>query len=400
MRSAVPERMGNPASSPLAFRVPQVRRGAFARVGVALASVVLAGCGVFGTPKKPPEPLPAASGAVRITPLWRVSLGNASGIGFAPVAIGDAVWAASADGTVARIDLDSGRPSWRVSVGKPITAGVGTDGTTTVVAARDGTLIALDTEGRTRWTATVGSEMVTPPAVADGAVVLRTTDNRVLAFEADTGRRRWAFQRQNPPLVLRHSGGIAMVPGFAFVGMPGGRIVALSLANGAPRWDIALAQPRGATELERIADVVGSPLVIGREVCAVAYQGRVGCIDAAAGTLAWSREFSSPVGLDIDSRGVVTPDANDVVHAFERGGAPAWQQKSFARRRLSAPLIVSGGVVMGDLEGNVLVLARASGALAALGRTDGKPIVAPPTAVGSTVVVQTSAGALFAFRVE
>lgn len=364
------------------------------------AGVALAGCSLFGgASKQPPAPLPAAaSGGPRIVQNWSMSLGGASGIGFAPVAIGDAVWAATRDGTVAKVSIDTGRPVWRVQIGKPLTAGVGTDGSTSVVAARDGALIALDEQGRTRWTVQLGGEVVTPPAVADGVVLLRTTDNRVIAYEAETGRRRWAYSRQNPPLVLRHSGGVAMLPGAAFVGMPGGRVIALALQNGAPRWDVPLSQPRGTTELERIADVVGSPLVIGRELCAATYQGRIGCLDLASGAPVWLRDFSSAVGLDVDARGVIAPDADDVVQAFDRGGAPQWQNRAFARRRLSAPLIVGSAVALGDVEGNVLWLSRADGTLQAVTRTDGKPIVAPPTAVGDTLVVQTSGGSLHAFR--
>ena len=40
-----------------------------------------------------------------------------------------------------------------------------------------------------------------------------------------------------------------------------------------------MALPRGATELERVADVMGNPVVDERQVCAVAYQGRVACFD-------------------------------------------------------------------------------------------------------------------------
>jgi outer membrane protein assembly factor BamB len=360
----------------------------------------IAGCSVFGSSRKPPDPLPAATGALRPVALWNVAVGPDSGVGFAPVALGDAVFAAASDGTVVRVDLGSGRPSWRTAVGKPLTAGVGTDGMTTVVAARDGTVVALDAEGKVKWTTAVGAEVVTPPAVADGLVVLRTTDNRVVALEADGGKRRWSYQRQNPPLVLRHSGGIAMVPGAAFVGMPGGRLVALATATGAPRWEAPLSQPRGTTELERIADVVGSPLLIGRELCAVTYQGRLGCLDAASGRPVWTREFSSAVGLDIDARGVVAPDENDTLHGFDRLGEPIWKTTGFAGRRLSAPLIVGSAVAIGDFEGNLLWFSRDDGRLAAVSRTDGKRIVAPAAAVGGTLVVQTAGGTLHAFRIE
>lgn len=379
---------------------PEVAVSVRARTALALVvGLVLGGCALFGRSKEPPAPLPApAAGGPRVASVWSLSLGRQSGIGFAPVAIGDSVWAATQDGTVAKVGIDTGRPVWRVQLGKPLTAGVGTDGTTTVVAARDGTLIALDDQGRIRWTASIGGEVVTPPAVADNLVLLRTTDNRVLTFEADSGRRRWTFSRQNPPLVLRHSGGVAMIPGAAFVGMPGGRIVALALNNGAPRWEVPLSQPRGTTELERIADVVGSPLIIGRELCAATYQGRIGCLELATGTSVWLRDFSTAVGLDVDPRGVVAPDDSDVVHAFDRGGAPQWQNRAFARRRLSAPLIVGATIAIGDLEGNVLWLSRSDGTLQAISRTDGRPIVAPPAAVGTTLVVQTSGGSLLAFR--
>jgi len=360
----------------------------------------LGGCSLFATPRTVPEPLPAASGGLSVAPAWALPLGARSGIGFAPVALGDAAWAAAQDGTVLRVSLDDGRLAWRSSIGQPLTAGVGCDGTTLVVATRDGTLVALDAaDGRTRWSAPVAGEVVTPPAVADGTVLVRTTDSRVLAFDASSGARRWVFSRQSPALVLRHSGGMAMVPGLGFVGLPGGRIVALALPTGAPRWEVPFAQPRGATELERVADVVGQPLVIGRELCAVTYQGRIGCIELASGAPVWVREFSSAVGLDVDNLGVVAPDADDTVHAFDRRGAPVWQRKGFARRRLSAPLIVGDAVALGDFEGHVLWLGRADGALLRVSTTDGTPIVAPPAAAASQLMVQTSGGALHAFRI-
>ncbi|MEY4864310.1 MAG: hypothetical protein RLZ51_2405, partial [Pseudomonadota bacterium] len=241
-----------------------------------LAAALLSGCALFSSSVPGPAPLPPSSGTLSPAAVWSLSLGSSSGPGFVPVVAAGSIWAAASDGTVARISLESGQPAWRIQAGKPLTAGVGSDGNMAVVATRDGELRAFDAQGRALWSAAVGAEVVTAPAVADNTVVVRASDNRVLAFEAGSGKRLWNFQRQNPPLVLRNAGGIAVVPGTAFIGMPGGRLVALALNSGAPRWDVALAQPRGANELERIADVVGSPLVIGREICAVAYQGRIG----------------------------------------------------------------------------------------------------------------------------
>ena len=372
-------------------------RGVTAAVACTLA---VAGCSLFSTPKPKPAPLPQPSGEAKVQTAWKVALGSPSGVGFAPTIVGDAVWAATQNGTLAQIDLASGQVRWRAAAGKALSAGVGSDGTIAVVVSRDGDLMAFDATGRSLWTTPLGGEVVSPPAVGEGIVLLRTSDNRVLAYDVATGKRRWTYQRENPPLVLRNSGGIAMVPGVGFIGMPGGRIAALSLSGGAPRWDVPLAAPKGANEIERIADVVGSPLVIGRELCAVTYQGRIGCLDVASGAPVWSREFSSAAGFDVDNAGLVAPDADDTVHAFDRRGTPVWQQKGYALRRLSAPLIVGDLIAMGEAQGNLLWLSRETGRLAAVSPTDGTAIVASPSVSGQTLVVQTSGGALHAFRVE
>ena len=73
------------------------------------ALAVLGGCSLFGSSRTPPDPLPAPSGEIKPAPMWTATLGARSGIGFVPVAIGDSVWAAAQDGTVARLDADTGR---------------------------------------------------------------------------------------------------------------------------------------------------------------------------------------------------------------------------------------------------------------------------------------------------
>lgn len=366
---------------------------------LAAAVVALGGCAwLSGTKKPEPGPLPALSNAVSVTPAWRVSASGRAGIGFQPAFAGGSVWAATRDGAVMRIDALTGRIQWRTELGQPLTAGVGTDGSIAVVAARDGSIIALDGEGKRLWNAPVGAEVLTPPAVAERNVLVRASDNRILAFDAGSGKRRWSLQRTNPPLVLRQTGGIAVSRGDAFFGLPGGRLLAVAIGTGAPRWDVPVALPRGTTELERIVDVVGSPVVTGLEVCAASFQGRIGCFDAVNGRPVWTRDFSSASGVDVDPRLVFSPDADDVVHAFGRNGTPLWTQEALRLRKLSAPLSQGSALVLGDGGGLVHWLMRDDGSVAARATTDGSAIVAAPLAVGQFVVVQTSNGALHAFE--
>jgi len=383
---------------------PRHGAGMRRRAGLVIASIALAGlggCGIWPwSSSRPALPeLPPVTAPAHARVAWSLSLAGA-GVGFQPVVAGNSLFAAARDGTVVRVDPASGQVQWRSNAGQPLIGGVGSDGETTVVAGQDGSLIALDRDGARKWSVPSGAEVVTVPSVALGLVLVRTSDNRVAAFDADTGKRRWTFQRQGPPLVLRQTSLIAMDATAAYVGLPGGRLVSLSLETGALRWEAAVAMPRGSNEIERIADVVGSPLLSGREICAVAFQGRVGCFETSSGRARWARDLSSSSGLDLDANLLVVPDERGEVQAFSRSGASVWRQDKLRQRGLSAPLLMPRFVLVGDSTGLVHALVRDDGAIAARLGTDGSAIVAAPVAAGGLAIVQTRAGALFALGVE
>ena len=369
-------------------------------LGAGLAAVVaLSGCGLWSSSRPKLPELPAVSGGAAARVAWTFQTGPA-GLGFQPLVVGDSVVVAGANGLVARLDAATGRVIWRTDLGKSLIAGVGSDGEVTVVAARDGSLIALDREGKQKWSSPAGAEIVTVPAVGLGLVVVRGSDSRVAAWDLDTGKRRWTFERQAPALVLRQTASIAMDTGSAFVGLPGGRLVALSLQNGALRWEAAIGLPRGSNEIERIADIVGSPLISGREVCAAAWRGRIACLDTATGRAAWGRDFAAAAGIDLDSREVVAVDAEGGVQAFSRSGASLWRQDGLKRRQPSAPLLTGSRVVVGDALGLLHVLSRDDGALQARLATDGSALVGAPVLWRDLAIAQTTGGTLYAVSLD
>ena len=374
-----------------------VRTGRFA-AGLALAAL-LGGCGFWSSKKAPLPELPAVTGESALGMAWTRQIGP-GGVGFQPLVVGDSLLVASRDGVVARLDAATGNPVWRVELDTPLIAGVGSDGNTTVVAAQDGSLIALDRDGAQRWRSAVGAEIVTVPAVGVGLVVARGSDNRVSAWDLDTGKRRWSFDRQPQALVLRQTASVAMDPGSAYVGLPGGRLVALSLQNGALRWEAAIGLPRGSNEIERIADVVGSPLISGREVCAAAWQGRIACLDTSSGRAAWGRELAAAAGIDLDSSQLVAVDSEGALHAFSRTGASFWKQEALKRRQPSAPLLTQNSLLIGDSLGLVHRVSRDDGSLQARVATDGSRIVGAPVRWRNLVFVHTEAGALHALALD
>jgi outer membrane protein assembly factor BamB len=371
-------------------------RGALA---LALAALALAGCSnPFRSSGPKPAELPELTNPREVKLLWSASVGGAERFIFSPAVAGDAVYAASRDGSVVRLDAGAGKEAWRASVGTQLSAGVGANATTVVVATEEGEVIALEAAGgKERWRARVSSEVLAAPAVSNGLVLVRSVDNRVFAFGEQDGRRRWLYQRSPATLVVRTPAGITLEGDAAYIGFAGGRLVALALANGGVRWEATVALPKGATELERVTDVVGDPAVQGREVCVAAYQGRVACYETASGRQLWARDMSSLSGVGLDARYAYVSDEKGAIHALDRtNGRSAWKQDRLFLRQPSQPLPVGVAAAVGDFEGYVHFLARDSGAFLSRYATDRGAIRAAPVPLPNGFLVQTLNGGLFA----
>jgi outer membrane protein assembly factor BamB len=376
-----------------------------------LALAALAGCSTLSSlnpfakkaePRNPPAALVEFQSTLPVATVWSASVGKADAFLFSPAVAGGSVYAASADGTLTRIDASGGGAVWRVNAGLPLTAGVGSDGLTVAVAGEQGTLLAFDSEGKQRWKVQASSEILSAPAVGQGLVLVRSVDNRIAAYDADTGARRWIVERSAPPLTLRSAPGILISGPTAYVGLPGGRLLALAVANGVPLWEVAVGDPRGATELERIADISGMPVLVGREICAVAYQGRIACFDAATGAARWARQMSSEVGLGADERHVYAADERGVVSAFGRdSGTGVWRNNRLANRGLSSPVTLGRAVAVGDAQGYIHFLSREDGGFVARVSTDGSRVIAGTSLVqGRSAIFQTQAGSVIALAAE
>ncbi len=380
---------------------------------VAALLLVLSGCANmpsanplnwFGSAPSGPKPaeLPQLSNAQGVRVLWTASIGAAESFVLSPTVNGESVYAASRSGTVARLDAGSGQAAWRISVGKRISGGVGSDGVLAVVATDEGEVIALDANsGVVKWRSRVSSEVLSAPKLGEGLVLVRSADNRIFAFGAEDGKRRWVYQRAAASLLVRSPAGLTMHQGSAYAGFSGGKLVAIALANGSVRWEATVALPKGTTELERITDIVGEPTTLGREICAAAYQGRVACYDVLNGNQLWSRDMSTLTGVSFDARYAFISDDKGAVHALDRSnGRSIWKQDRLAYRQLSLPLALGTEVAMGDLQGYVHFMARESGAFLARAATDGSAIRAAPLKLPGGFLVQTQGGGLYAMTLN
>lgn len=352
-----------------------------------------------------PAELREIKASLTLTQTWRTSVGASGQFAFTPVVVGDTVYATGENGELAALDATTGVQKWRVSTTKNgLSAGVGAFGDTIVVGTVKGDVLAYDAKGIAKWKAQVSSEILATPLITPAAVYVRSNDNRIYAFSLVDGKRLWVYQRTAPALVLRNFGGLSASSDAIYAGFAGGKLVSLDAATGTLRWEGTVALPKGATELERIADVTSAPVISSRDVCAVAYQGRAACFDVNNGQQLWTRDLSSFMGLTYDARYVFVSDEKSAMVAMARStGASLWRQDALAYRSLSAPLSLSRAVIAGDYQGVLHAFGRDDGNLIGRATTDGSAITAPPiphSAPGREMFfVQTRNGGLFAFSI-
>ena len=332
--------------------------------------------------------------------LWRENVGKSDTYALRPAVVGSAVYAAGKDGNLIR--LDDGKLVWKINAGQTLSGGVAADRRMVVVGSPKGDILAFDSaDGKLMWSAKATSEIISPPAIGEGMVVVRSGDNRLAAYDAADGKRKWIFQRPSPALSVRVTASPVIEGKYVFAGFPGGKLIAVSTANGAALWEGAVALPKGVTELDRVADITSQPVISGRAICSVAFQGRVSCFDLSNGNLVWARDMSSAVGLSIDARYLYVTDDKGAVHALDMAsGASIWKQDKLFMRRVSAPLPLRSLIAVADVQGVVHFLNRDDGSFVARLSTDGSPVLAPLQRLDDSLLLQTSNGGIYAIEAK
>ncbi len=363
------------------------------QVSLAAALLGLAAC---AADKPKPTPLQPLTPQIAGRQVWNASIGS---IGYPMLAAvrNGLFFVASGNGDVRALQAETGVEVWRASAGSAIAAGVGSDGRYTSVVTRGNEVVTFDA-GREVWRKRVPSSVVTPPLVAGERVFVMGVDRAVHAFDAVDGRRLWSLSRPGDALTLAQAGVLSAWRNTLLVGQ-GQRLAGVDPLRGTVQWEVPLAAPRGSNEVERLADLLGPAVRVGDRVCARAFQSAVGCADAAKGSVLWSRNVGGIQAVAADAEQVFGADASDRITAWRAdSGDVAWTNEKLLYRGLSGALAVGPSVVFGDSEGYVHFLATATGEAQLRLPTDGKAVIGTPVLAGTTLIITTQGGGVYAFR--
>lgn len=350
----------------------------------------------------PPAELNEIQATVKARVLWSFNIGEAERYDFSPTTDGGMAYVASAQGELAKVDYSTGKLIWRIKVADHLSGGVGLGSNLVFVGTPKGQLLAFDFNGKSAWTAQLSSEVLSAPKSADGIVVVRAGDNKIYGLNANDGSRKWVYERNNPALSLRSSAGVVIDSGVVFAGFAGGKLVALRLEDGRLGWESAIAQPKGVTEIERIADITSLPVVDGPMVYAVAYQGRIAAIDRVNGKMVWNRDISSYTGLSAASARIYVSHAMGSAYSLDyASGKTYWRQGDLQYRKLTTPLPLDNWIAFGDIEGYVHFLNKEDGSFAGRILTETSPIMAQMVELGSNrLLAQTRHGGVYAIQIN
>jgi outer membrane protein assembly factor BamB len=221
-----------------------------------------------------------------------------------------------------------------------------------------------------------------------------------MGLDVVTGKRRWFYQRQQSVLSLRVGYGMLLVNNEVIVtGLSSGRYGMIAVNNGALIWETSISFPKGFSEIERLNDVSAKPSLEGEKLCAVSYQGKIGCSAVRTGNLLWSKDFSSYTGTAQGPELVFSSNEKSQVAAFKSAdGTPVWETGKLNWRDLGEPTAIGRVLLFGDAEGYLHALAQADGEIVARIRHDSSPVASAPVVAGGLVLVLSQGGKLVAYQ--
>ncbi|WEN13801.1 outer membrane protein assembly factor BamB [Rhodanobacter sp. AS-Z3] len=240
------------------------------------------------------------------------------------------------------------------------------------------------------WKATVGdgaqaSGVRLRPAVVGGVLYADSTDGKIAAFDATSGKTLWSKSSKTHGWFgwgdkkrkdALYAGGPAVDGDLLTVGTLDGHVYAMSAKDGTPRWDVEVS-----------SEVMASPVIVGDLVVVRTGDGRIYALDATDGHRRWVYDQGSVPLLSLRGNGPVLAangvlffgsDDGKLVALRLDNGAKLWEQKLASgegRTEIDRLSDADGAILLG---GTTLYGAAYHGNLTAIDGPSGRPLWSHP----------------------
>jgi outer membrane protein assembly factor BamB len=289
----------------------------------------------------------------------------------------------------------AGERLWSINIGDQITGGVALDALsqTAIVSTRNGQVMAFDSvTGAKRWQQQLSGSVLSPALISNNRVVLSANDGFLHGLSLQTGQSVWQFATQVPAISVRGSAAPTLLDNeTALLATADGRLHAITIDNGLPQWSRRVGIGAGSSEVERMSDVDGMPIVDKNQLFAISYSGQLLGIDLASRQVMFVNEIASLKALAVNPQQVIATSLDGKVAAYDRSsGETLWESEALAYRDLTNPVMIGNYIAVGDFDGVVHLFDPATGNI--VSRVQTKGALTNLQVQGSRLMTQSTSG--------
>lgn len=384
-------------------------------ITLAISTLLLTGCSLFSSEQDvvTMAELPVFEATYSPQIAWKASIGNGVDKYYSqlqPAADDEAVYVASREGEVKAFDAITGKQLWsndfsdhqsnELNRSARFSGGVHLASDTLFIGTENAQVLAIDkSNGELRWLVKVSGEVIASPIYSKGLVIVHTSRGALIALDSNTGDQVWMLNNKSPKLTLRGSSTPTISQGGIVYGRADGFVSAALLETGQPLWQLPVARPYGATELDRIVDADMQPIIHNGIIYTLAYNGNLVAIDLLKGQQLWEHKYSGYSDIALSGSTLYLSDYRGYLFAIDSNtGDEIWSNEQLAYRNVTGITIANQYIVVGDGEGYLHWIDRDNGQFVAQQKLDSDGLYMQPFEAESYLYLQTRSGKLIAIE--
>ena len=392
-----------------------MKKGLKQLITLATSTLLLTGCSLFSSEEDvvTMAELPIFEASYTPQIAWQANIGSGVDKYYSqllPAADDDAVYVASREGEVKAFNAVTGKQLWsndfsghpsnKLNRSARFSGGIHLAPDTLFIGTENAQVLAIDKNtGKLRWLVKVSGEVIASPIYSSGMVVVHTSRGDLIALDSNSGEEVWVLNNKQPKLTLRGSATPSISQGGIIYGRADGFVAAALLSSGQPLWQLPVARPYGATELDRIVDVDMKPIIRNGIIYTLAYNGNLVAIDLLKGQQLWERKYSGYSDIALSGSTLYLSDYRGYLFAIDRTtGNEIWVNKQLTYRNVTGVSIANQYIVVGDGEGYLHWIDRDNGQFVAQQYLDSDGLYMQPFESYSYLYLQTRSGKLFAIE--
>jgi outer membrane protein assembly factor BamB len=339
--------------------------------------------------------------SVDLDVMWKKNIGEHNGENFDIFNVDNFLFTATSDGNIKKLDIESGDILWEENIGITITSGISGDAENILFSTADGFLWCMDHDGELVWKVLLEGIVNSLPIIYDSMIVVKINSYKIIQLNIKDGSVIWKYQAAIPPLTFKSEGKLAHSDNVIYLGLPGGKLIAIDSPTGGLVWESNISRAKGSTDIERANDITSHPVIDGPVIFGITTNGDISSLDRRNGKTIWTRPVSSFYGMAFNGSSLfISHDSGSIYSLNKNDGEVEWRQGALQFRRIRTGTLIQDYIVFGDYDGYIHLLSSANGSVLARIKLDDSQILNNIMQIDdSLVILMTAAGEIICVKV-